>query len=185
MDARWIGLALYAAGVAMFVAGVFGIGGAFWGDYGSLPLAIVGAAILLAGLAALIWASRRNTVSRPHVFVLVVTAVAIALHAYESRLGDSEGSSLLFFLWPLAPYALCLIVSALSKSSIPAAAGAVTSLLFDLHAHNLVFVSPSSSTAGLALFFVPLWNLLIYAPAAMVIAWFILRHRPQTNENAP
>jgi hypothetical protein len=173
---------MYALGVAMFVGGVFGIGGAsLWGEYGSLPLAVLGAAILLVGLGALLWASRRHTVSRPHVFVLVVTAIAIALHAYENLPGHSLG----FFLWPLAPYVLCLVVAALSKSSIPAGAGATTALIFDLYAHNVVFVNPSSSTAGLALLFVPLWNLLIYAPAAMIIAWFILRLRPQANSNAP
>jgi len=166
----------------MFVGGVFGIGGeSFWGKYGSLPLAVLGVAVFVAGLGTLLWASRRSTVSRPHVFVLMVTAIAIALHAYESL----PGPSLVFFLWPLAPYALCLAVAAISKSSIPAGAGAVTALLFDINAHNAVFVHPTSSTAGLALLFVPLWNLLIYAPLAMIIAWFLLRLQRRVSNNAP
>jgi hypothetical protein len=183
LDAKRTGLVLYAAGAAMFVGGVFGIGGAaFWGTtYGSLPLAVAGAVILLVGLGALVWASRHTTVARPHVLVLVVTAIAIALHAHESLPGLSLG----FFLWPLVPYALCLIVAALSKSSIPAGAGAVTALIFDLDAHYVVFIHPTSSTAGLALFFVPLWNLLVYSPAAMLIAYLILRPKCRVHSNAP
>ena len=93
--------------------------------------------------------------------------------------------SLGFFLWPLTPYALCLVVAGVSISSIPAVAGALTALLFDLDAHNHVFVHPTSSTAGLALLFVPLWNLLVFSPLAMLGTWLLLRLRAKANPNAP
>jgi membrane protein implicated in regulation of membrane protease activity len=72
-----------------------------------------------------------------------------------------------------------------SKSAIPALAGAVVALLFDLLAHYEVFVHPTSSTAALALLFAPLWNTLVFSPIAILLTWQILRRRAQRHEAAP
>jgi hypothetical protein len=71
------------------------------------------------------------------------------------------------------------------RAAIPALAGALIALLFDLLAHYQVFVHPTSSTAALALVFTPLWNTLIFSPIAMVLAWLVLRRRGQIRITAP
>jgi hypothetical protein len=185
VNARFAGIAIYATGVAMFFVGLFGVCGELWGPSGAFALFLGGGVVLLAGAGVLTWVSRGNRLLRPHVFVLATCALAVALHAYETIFHDLNFFMVGTFLWSLAPYAVCLVVAALSASAIPAAAGAITALLFDLNAHNLVFVNPTSSTAGLALLFVPLWNLLVYSPAAMLIAWLILRLRPKPGGHAP
>jgi hypothetical protein len=185
MNARLVVIAVYAIGVAMFFVGLFGIGGELWGSSGAFALFLGGGVLLLAGAGVLTWLSRGNRLSRPHIFVLATCALAVEFHAYEAFLHDFDLFMVGTFLWSLAPYALCLVVAALSASAIPAGAGAAIALIFDLNAHNFVFVNPTSSTAGLALLFVPLWNLLVYSPAAILVAWLILRLRPKSDGHAP
>lgn len=183
MALRIAGLAVAAIGVAAFFAGLFGIP-----HDGSLQASAVGVALLTFGVALVLFTLRRTRLRRPHLGLFAVVAIALALHAYEAFVESSGGVSLVslgFFLWPLTPYALCLVVAGVSISSIPAVAGALTALLFDLDAHNHVFVHPTSSTAGLALLFVPLWNLLVFSPLAMLGTWLLLRLRAKANPNAP
>ena len=180
MALRTLGLALIAAGVASFFVGLFGLASEL-----SPQLSVCGVAVLVFGVVILIVGSRPLSTTAPHFSVFVLAGLAIALHAYENLPIKSVAFSVGVFLWSLAPYALCLIVAALSRSSIPAVAGAVIALIFDLNAHIQVFVHPTSSTAGLALLFVPLWNLLVFAPLAMLGAWLLLRLRPRANETAP
>jgi hypothetical protein len=173
---RASGLGLSSVGVAAFYAGLFGIPREW-----SLEVSIVGLSLLVAGIAILLFAVRGTRLRMPHVSLFCVVAVAVALHAYETLGADSDQTSLGFFLWPLTPYAFCLVVAAVSASSIPAIAGAITALLFDLAAHYTVFVHPTSSTAGLALLFVPLWNTLIFSPLAMLGAWLLRRLSAKAN----
>ena len=180
MALRSFALAIIAAGVASFFVGLFGLAGEL-----SPQVSVCGVAILVVGVVILIFGLRPLGATAPHFSVFVLVGLAIALHAYENFPIKSVGFSVGVFVWSLAPYVLCLIVAALSRSSIPAVTGAVIALLFDLNAHVQVFVHPSSSTAGLALLFVPLWNLLVFAPLAMLGAWLLLRLRPRANETAP
>ena len=180
MALRASGFILSAAGVAAFFVGLFGIPREW-----SLEVSIVGLALLLVGVVCLLFTLRGTRLRMPHASLLVLVAVAVALHAYEAFVKSSGTPSFGFFLWPLAPYVLCLIVATLSESSTPPAAGAVTALLFDLGAHYSVFVHPTSSTAGLALLFAPLWNTLVFSPVAMLGAWLLLRLRHSPKANAP
>jgi hypothetical protein len=175
-----LAFAVSAVGVAAFFVGLFGIPGE-----GSVPVAAVGVLLLLAGVCSIFLKLRHAALHWPHWSLFLVVGGAVALHAYEALLRTGGDPSLAFFLWPLAPYVLCLVVAAVSASWIPPLAGAITALLFDLNAHNAVFVHPTSSTAGLALLFVPLWNLLVFSPLAMLAAWFILWVRSKASANAP
>ena len=183
MALRIAGLAVAAVGVAAFFVGLFGIP-----QDRSLHISAVGVAFLTFGVAVLLFTLRRTSLRRPHLSLFVVVAIAVALHAYEAFVKSAGGVSLVslgFFLWPLSPYALCVVVAGVSVSSIRAVAGALTALLFDLDAHDHVFVHPTSSTAGLAILFVPLWNLLVFSPLAMLGTWLLLRLRAKANPSAP
>jgi hypothetical protein len=120
---------------------------------------------------------------RSKVYAYVVVALAVALHAYE-QLAKSSDPSFGWFLWAMIPYAVCMLVVLVSKSAIPGALGVSIALVFDLIAHYEVFVSPMGSTAALALVFVPLWSALIFAPAAMLIAWLAIRRRARRDDHA-
>jgi hypothetical protein len=173
---------LYAIGVAIFVGGVFRIlGWSYFGELAATGLIMLGVAILVVGLVVLVFASRYTNVSRRRVFVIVATVIAIALYAYKSL----PFESVFFFLLPLAPYALCLIVAVLSKSLIPAGVGAVAALLLDPRVHDAVFGRRTAPNAAVEALRTELWNLLIFVPLAIAIAWFILRLRHRANGNAP
>ena len=179
---RAAGLVVIAVGVAGLFLGLFGIP-----REESPQVAAGGVVLLVAGVILLLFGLRPLHLKAPHASVFVATVLAIALHAYENFPSeDPSAFTAGMFAWSLAPYALCLFVASFSKSWIVPLAGAVTALLFDLKVHNDLFVNtPTSSTAGLALLFVPLWNLLVFAPLAMLAAWLLLRLRPHANETAP
>jgi len=86
-------------------------------------------------------------------------------------------------IWSLTPYVLCLIIASVSVSPIPAAVGASAALLFDIAMHFEV-VTSKSSTAGLGYIFMPLWNLVLIAPFAMLMAWLAVKARA-SNADAP
>lgn len=117
-------------------------------------------------------------ISRSSVILVLVVAAATALHIYEFVL-LSEGVDLGAFIllaWSLTPYIVCLLVAWLSVSSVPACVGASLALPFDAAMHVTVFTS-HSSTRGLGLFFMPLWNLVLIAPLAMFLTWLAMRQR--------
>lgn len=180
MSPRLVGIGMLAVGVGGFVVGLYGVAG-------DLSLCFAGGAVLVfvAGLLLLLFSLRKTAIARPHLSVVAVAALGVALHAYETFWLASDGPGFGFFLWALVPYAMCLVVAMASKSAIPAFAGAVIALLFDLIAHYQVFVHPTSSTAALALIFTPIWNTLIFSPIVMVLAWLVLRRRGQFRITAP
>src|SRR5258706_2823072 len=108
---------------------------------GSLYIASFGAISILLGVALLLFTSRHAFHGKPSLPLLLVVALAVALHAYEAFLKGSGGPSMGFFLWPLTPYALCLFVAAFSTSATPSTAGATIALLFDLVAYDSVFLN--------------------------------------------
>jgi hypothetical protein len=112
----------------------------------------------------------------PKHFALAVLALGFALHAYE-QLALSTAFSPGWLLWSLLPYGVCLVVLLRSASGVPALSGVLVAFVFDLIAHDEVFVHPTSSTAALALIFVPLSSALIVCPGAMLIAYLLVRWR--------
>ena len=47
------------------------------------------------------------------------------------------------------------------------------------------FIHPTSSTAALGLLFMPLWNLLFFAPVGALLGWLISKRAPPAEESAP
>jgi hypothetical protein len=107
----------------------------------------------------------------------LVPLLGIGLQAYitsKSNGGLSPYDLQLFFFASL-PYTLCLLVDRLANRPLPAALAGTCCLALDLLAYHAVFIAPTSSTAPLALFFIPLWNLLIVAPFVLIVSELAIR----------
>ena len=99
---------------------------------------------------------------------LAPIALGVALHLYEHAALSGNGFSPGFFLWSLLPYALC--AAGLAMAWNPRSVAAAVALAFDLLAHYSVFVHPTSSTTALVLLFMPIYNAVLWVPAAMLLA---------------
>jgi hypothetical protein len=115
---------------------------------------------------------------------LVIVALAIALHAYQ-QLALASTFSLGWFAWALTPYAVCALLLWRLESGVPSICGALAALLLDLDTHYDVFIHPGSSTAALALIFVPLWSTILICPVVILIAWLIVNRRRTAAHRAP
>jgi hypothetical protein len=89
-----------------------------------------------------------------------------------------------WWLWASTPYLFCLVISCFSVTRGAAIAGALVALLFDGYTHYSVAMS-KSSTAAIAYIYSPLWNTLVFAPAAILVAWLVLRRTRSHVHDAP
>jgi len=109
----------------------------------------------------------------PRVLAIALFAAAVVLHAYEAFV-LADGPAPGIFLWQLMPYVVCMLFY-LTGSRAPVIVGASVALALDALVHYDVFINPQSSTAALAMLFVPLWSALIIVPVCAFIAWLIVR----------
>lgn len=178
-----IGVVLAAAGICLFLVGLYGVGGVL-GDLSPLASSFIGGAMLIAGLGVLGWYSRHAAIRGPNVAALGLSCAALLLHGYEN-FARAEYFSVGMFAWTMLPYATFVFLSCMASMRIPAAAAVGVALVIDLIAHYDVFVSPKGSTAALALIFAPLWNLLVFGPVAIVATWSALRTRASRASTGP
>jgi hypothetical protein len=177
---RQIGLVVLIGGIALFFLDLLEPGQRL-----RLFMSGLGLVLLLGGLCTFLLTLRGETVSRPHWLVIVVALLAVAFHVYENAFEVPGEFSVGWLLWALPPYGLCLVASAFSGTRTAAIAGALVALLFDLVVHYDVFMQPKDFTAALVLIFRPLWNTLIFSPAAIFIAWLFLHRRHRPDRDAP
>jgi hypothetical protein len=164
-------LIVLAVGVALVMLALYG-----QAEHHSPLVAALGLGLLLLGVVLALLSLRGTAYVRPHPLVLLGAALGVALHGYEQA-SRADSLAVGWLLWALVPYALALAVSIVPAMRMPAIAGTVVVLLFDLYVHHAVFVNPTSSTAALALVFAPIWNTLVFGPLAMVLAWLVVRRR--------
>jgi len=165
-------MAVIAAGVLCIVAGIYG-----WFGEISLALAGLGLLICILGVGVLLSTQSSASLITPHPFVYVPVALAILLHGYENLALSSDGFSTTWLLWALFPYGLVLALSCFEGTRKASIAGAVVALLVDGLVHYDVFISPQSSTAALALIWIPIWNTILFVPVATLIARIIIRRK--------
>ena len=117
---------------------------------------------------------------------LATCGLGVALHAYTA-LFKAEGGFSTFLVglvvWSCLPYAVAALVATRGKRPAIALGAALGALAGDLFMHYSVFVAPKGSTAALGLLFMPLWNLLLLAPAGAVVAWALARWRRQARSD--
>ncbi len=169
MTAARLGVLCTAIGVLLFFVGLYGVGGPEW----SLYLNAIGIVAALVGLVALFSSALARPRSRPHPAVIAISLLGIAMYAYVHPFTDM---AIGWWLWASTPYVLCIIVSCFSSTHSAAIAGAVIALMFEAFIHYTVATS-KSSTAAITYIFSPLWNALVFAPIAILVAWFVLRRK--------
>jgi len=101
-----------------------------------------------------------------------LSLAAAALHLYENAVLAS-GFSWGWWLWQMMPYAIVLLLARFSRLGIALVPGAALALAIDLWTHYAVFVAPTSSTAALAVIWMPIWNTVVIVPVATGISWLI------------
>jgi hypothetical protein len=109
--------------------------------------------------------------------LLGVIACAAALHLHEVWSVEPISTAAGWFAWGMVPYLVCVVASVTPVGTVPASAAAVLVLAWDMFTYYSVFIEPQSSTAALALVFVPLWNGILVAPLALGITWWFRRHK--------
>jgi len=109
-----------------------------------------------------------------------VVILAMLLHFYTAA-HKAEGGlgifSVSLMLWAWLPYLVCLFMLFVTKNSIVPLGGVVAAFGMDVALYLSVFVWPQSSTAPIALLFMPLWNLFLFMPVGMLVGWGILKLR--------
>jgi hypothetical protein len=108
----------------------------------------------------------------------VVCALAVALHSVTALIMSANPFStftLGLFLFSCAPYLAMFVLSTTLKQPVPAAAGALAALIADALMFWSAFIDSKGSTAVLGLVFMPVWNLLVIAPAVAAVAFVFTR----------
>ena len=163
------GAIVFAAGAAAAMLGLYGAFGP-----ASALVAPAGLASVVVGAGLLLVALRRARLARPSPALGALVAAGVALHGWHA-IGASGAFALVLFAGSLIPYALCLLAGLVPTLRGPALVAACVVLAVDAYAHYATYVAPSSSTAALVLLFAPLWNVLVFAPAALLAAFALAR----------
>ena len=107
-----------------------------------------------------------------------VCAAGVALHAvtaFVMSAGPVGTFTFQLFAFSCLPYLAMFVLATSLKRPIPGAAGASAALIADAAMFWSVFIQPKGSTAALGLLFMPVWNLLLIAPAAAAVAFVVTR----------
>ena len=124
--------------------------------------------------------------TRLRTLALAAVAVGISLHSFE-MLADfpQQARSLSFALliWSCLPYLLALLLIFTIRRTLIPLLGVSGPLIVDLINHYFVYMAPASSTAGLNLFWIPLWNMIFVEPLGWIIGWGIAQDKGQRAKN--
>lgn len=118
---------------------------------------------------------------RARTTVIVIACAGLLLHAWTAVV-EAEGGPGLFalglFAWSSLPYLACLLI-ALPRWGRPwlGVCGAAAALCVDALTWYSVFVAPDGSTAALGLLVVPLVNLIVVVPTAVLLGFLLERWR--------
>ena len=112
---------------------------------------------------------------------LIIIAMGMILHVYTGYhfFKTSVETDLLLLrgiiVWSWLPYLVCLLLAVGKRNFLIPLCGALLPLCLDLMTYHSVFINPTSSTAPLALLFMPLWNLMLFMPLGLLAGSLIVR----------
>jgi hypothetical protein len=107
-----------------------------------------------------------------NIAVVSMIAAGALLHTYTAVV-KSHSFDLGFWLLALLPYVVGSVLHFYFRQSHAAVGALVIPIVMDIGTFYSVFISPQSSTAALALFFVPLWNVFIFVPLGGGVGWWV------------
>jgi hypothetical protein len=102
----------------------------------------------------------------------------LILHLAVAVYGAGQGDYLLIvglFVWSSLPYLLGILLACVLKRPIIAFCGMLMPLVLDCFNIYGVFVTSTSSTAVVALLWMPLWNILMIQPVGLAIGWWVAK----------
>ena len=105
---------------------------------------------------------------------LALMLFGLVLHTFTSTVKSTE-FTVWFWLLSLSPYIVAACLYFLVHRPHAAAGALVLPAILDAGAYYSAFINPQSSTASLGLLFIPIWNVLLFAPLGAVIGWLIGR----------
>ena len=105
-----------------------------------------------------------------HVVAAGLVLFGIALHSYTG-LVEATSFSLPFWLWSICPYVIGGLLVVAGPFQVFIGALALIAVA-DLLVFRSIFIHPTSSTAPIALIFMPLWNLVVIGPIGAILGWF-------------
>ena len=122
-------------------------------------------------------------------YLAAVCLLALALHVHSALTvwasdgGTPSSFALGVLAWSLLPYVVCLVAARVTMHTGPALAAAIVILLID-NATYFSAISSSDGQTALAFVFMPLWNLIIFVPATILIGEVTVRRKLRAS-NAP
>jgi hypothetical protein len=105
-----------------------------------------------------------------HVVAAGLVLFGIALHSYTG-LVEATSFSLPLWLWSICPYVIGGLLVIAGPFQVFIGALALIAVA-DLLVFRSIFIQPTSSTAPIALIFMPLWNLVVIGPIGAALGWF-------------
>jgi hypothetical protein len=109
-----------------------------------------------------------------------LVAFGFVFHTYVYAV-EAEWFSVPFWLWSLSPYIVATVFLVRFRHAHATIGALAVPVLVDLMTFHSVFISPQSSTAGLAMLFAPMWNLFLFVPLGAAVGRWV---RNRSDENA-
>lgn len=119
---------------------------------------------------------------RINIFATFLVLIGVVLHTYVA-VAKSHSFDAGFWLLALLPYIVGSILLTGLRKPYATVGALLIPVAMDIATFYYVFISPSSSTAPLALFFVPLWNLFFFVPFGGAVGWFIGKRIDDKEKN--
>ena len=112
----------------------------------------------------------------PKAAATAASGIGIAVWLYICLVISTPPSSLLLLGLAVVPYAVCLSMTySATGSPYYGFFGSVGALVGDALIIHPVFVSPTSSTSSLAILAVPMANLIMFIPGAILLGYLLQR----------
>lgn len=108
-------------------------------------------------------------IARNLVWGAIASGIAFQFYVTAAQIGKLTG----FFFWALVPYALLAVLVVRMKKHFKLVLGAAVALVVDYYTFQAVFIDPKSSTAALALIWMPFWTVIFFIPAAILFGWVL------------
>jgi hypothetical protein len=118
---------------------------------------------------------------------LTAVTIGISLHVFVAVAdfaGQVPALSFALLAWASLPYLIGILLMFGVRRPIISLCAVLAPLIVDVMDIGSTYIAPHSSTAGLNLLWIPLWNMIVVQPTACFIAWILVRTKIRPRENA-